>query len=62
MREEDNPPFYVQKLPVAVVVFLLSCARSQFVTVLFCLLQFFKKDSVNPVYGFLNCAKISFTS
>ena len=43
MREEDNPPFYVQKLPLAVVVFLLSCARSQFVTVLFCLLQVFKK-------------------
>ena len=42
MREEDNPPFYVQKLPLA-VVFLLSCARSQFAAVLFCLLQVFKK-------------------
>ena len=62
MREEDNPPFYVQKLPLAVVVFLLSCARSQLVTVL-CLLQFFLiRFSVNPVYGFLNCTKISFPS
>ena len=43
MREEDNPPFYVQKLPLAVVVFLLSCARSQFAAVLFCLLQVFEK-------------------
>ena len=62
MRGEDNPPFYVQKLPLAVVVFLLSCARSQLVTVL-CLLQFFLiRFSVNPVYGFLNCTKISFPS
>ena len=58
-----QPSFYVQKLPLAVVVFLLSCARSQIVTVLFCLLQFFLiRFSVNPVYGFLNCTKISFTS
>ena len=62
MREEDNPPFYVQNYLLLLLSFCCHVQDPNLQQYFFVCCKFLKRFSVNPVYGFLNCAKISFPS